>query len=203
MANLETVSSLGVAIGTLVLAVATYGSVRAAKRSAEISERALLISNRPLLVPSHIYDPAEKIRFIDNHWVQLVGGHAYAAVNGGVVYFAISLRNIGQGPAVLERWSFSPEADIDKDERTKHHFRKQNRDMYIAPGDVGFWQGTIRDTKDSQYEQIAKAIRERQLLCIHLEYADQEDQQHKVSRFLLTHQEGDTWLASVSKHWNV
>src|SRR6266567_2434529 len=132
MADLATISSLGVAAGTLVLAVATFGSVQAAKRSAEISERALLLSNRPLLVASHVYDPAEKLRFIDNHWVQVAGGHAYAAVKDGVVYFAISLRNIGQGPAILERWSFNLETEIGKDGMAPHNFRKQNRDIYIA-----------------------------------------------------------------------
>ena len=29
----------------------------------------------------------------------------------------------------------------------------QTRDMYIPPGDVGFWQGALRDPDDPQYER--------------------------------------------------
>src|SRR5258708_22929215 len=78
MADWVTMSSLATAGGTLVLAVATFASVRSANRSAKVSERAFLAANLPLIVPSQLTDPPEKVRFQDDHWVKLPGGHAYA-----------------------------------------------------------------------------------------------------------------------------
>jgi hypothetical protein len=59
MTDWPTIASLATAGGTLVLAVATFSSVRAgqrstriAERSTGIAERALLIGMRPVLVPS-------------------------------------------------------------------------------------------------------------------------------------------------------
>jgi hypothetical protein len=59
MADWPTIASLATADGTLVLAVATFssvrggqGSTRIAERSTGIAERALLVGMRPVLVPS-------------------------------------------------------------------------------------------------------------------------------------------------------
>ena len=46
-----TIASLATAAGTLVLAVATFSSVRSSSRSARIAEQALLADQRPLLMP--------------------------------------------------------------------------------------------------------------------------------------------------------
>ena len=48
MADWVTISSLATAGGTLVLALATFGSVRSANRSARVAEESLLASVRPL-----------------------------------------------------------------------------------------------------------------------------------------------------------
>jgi hypothetical protein len=72
MADWPTIASLATAGGTLVLAVATFSSVRAgrrstriAERSTGIAERALLVGMRPVLVPSRGTDPPETVRFVD------------------------------------------------------------------------------------------------------------------------------------------
>jgi hypothetical protein len=54
MANWVTISALATAAGTLVLAVATFASVRSANRAARVAERALFAGLRPLLVPSRV-----------------------------------------------------------------------------------------------------------------------------------------------------
>lgn len=69
-----TISSLPTAGGTLVLAVATFGSVRSANKAARTAERTLLEGIRPLLVPSRIQDLMEKISFADQHWLRVLGG---------------------------------------------------------------------------------------------------------------------------------
>jgi hypothetical protein len=63
MTDWATISSLATAGGTLVLAVATFGSVRSANRAARAAEESLLDGLRPLLVNSRIQDPPEKISF--------------------------------------------------------------------------------------------------------------------------------------------
>jgi len=160
MANWETISSLATAGGTLILALATFASVRSTSRTAKVSERALLISNRPLLVSSHIYDPEEKIRFKDNRWVKVAGGHAYATATEDSIYFAISLRNTGNGPAVLDRWqvTLSEEAATQRKAPDTANYRRLTRDLYIGAGDTGLWQGTIRDTTDPLFSIVTQTI---------------------------------------------
>jgi hypothetical protein len=70
MAVWETIASLATAGGTLVLAVATFASVRSsnqsartAERAARTAERSLLASQKPLLVNSRAQDPEQKIEF--------------------------------------------------------------------------------------------------------------------------------------------
>ena len=81
MADWVTISSLATAGGTLVLAVATYGSVRSANRSARVAELSLLAGVRPVLIPSRENDPVERVRFGDEQIVT-VPGHG-AAVEVG------------------------------------------------------------------------------------------------------------------------
>ncbi|MGZ4708036.1 MAG: hypothetical protein ACXWBN_04765, partial [Acidimicrobiales bacterium] len=61
MADWQTISSLATAGGTLVLAVATFVSVRSSNRSARVAEQALLTGMRPLLVTSLSDDPIQKV----------------------------------------------------------------------------------------------------------------------------------------------
>ena len=106
MTDWTTISALATAAATLVLAAATFASVRSARRAAVATERALRASIRPVLVPSRFEDPPEKVGFADNHWVTVRGGAAVAETTGDVIYLAIALRNVGDGLAVLDRWDF-------------------------------------------------------------------------------------------------
>ena len=100
-----TVSAMVTGAGTLVLAIATFASVRSSNRSARIAEAALQEQRRPLLVPSRFEDPAQKIMFVDQHWVRATGGHAAAECIDGNVYLAASLRNVGSGMGVCQGWT--------------------------------------------------------------------------------------------------
>jgi hypothetical protein len=68
-----TISALATAGGTLVLAGATYASVRSANRAARVAERSLLAGLRPLLMPSRLDDPPQKVTFVDEVWLSPVG----------------------------------------------------------------------------------------------------------------------------------
>ena len=95
MADWVTISSLATAGGTLVLAVATFSSVRSSNRSARVAERALQAGLRPLLMPSHMEDPPQKVGFVDDHWVMVPGGGGSAEASGEAVYLTLSVRNVG------------------------------------------------------------------------------------------------------------
>jgi hypothetical protein len=55
-----TFASLATAFGTLVLAVATFASIRSANRSARIAQQALAVNLRPLLIASRLTDPRRR-----------------------------------------------------------------------------------------------------------------------------------------------
>jgi len=145
LADITTIAELGTASGTLVLAIATFGATRSANRSARIAERSMLIGMRPTLVPSRPEDRTERVDFAaggGSRSFELTGGTALVVQEGGVSMFAISLRNVGTGAALIEGWNMRrgfmtaevPHSDPDQ-------FQPQRRDLYISPGDTGFWQG--------------------------------------------------------------
>src|SRR3954449_11058161 len=146
MADWVTISSLATAGGTLVLAIATFASVRSANHAARTAERSLLAGLRPLLSNSRLDDPAVKVTFADRHMLYLPGSAAAIEITDDAIYLGISIRNIGSGVAVLDAWRFISDATGDLDEVPDlSTFHRLTRDIYVAPGDVGFWQGALRD----------------------------------------------------------
>lgn len=97
MADWVTISLLAIAGGTLVLAAATFASVRSANRSARVAELALQEQRRPVLVHPRTDDAAETIGFSEGHWLTVRGGGAAVEAVGNAVYLALSLRNVGSG----------------------------------------------------------------------------------------------------------
>jgi hypothetical protein len=93
-----TISSLATAGGTLVLAGATFSAVRSANRSARIAEQGLQEQRRPLLVNARLDDPLQKVMFANGHWLRAEGSQAVIDEDGGTLYLALTLRNVGPGP---------------------------------------------------------------------------------------------------------
>jgi hypothetical protein len=120
-----------------------------------------------------------------------------------VVYLAISLRNAGTGIAVVHGWRFSPTPLLADSEHPSPDFRRQSRDLYIPPGDVGFWQAAFRDPADPQYSEAKKVVESRQPITIDLRYGDHEGGQRMESRFNLLPVREGRWIASASRHHNV
>jgi len=207
----STVSSLATGAGTLVLAVATFASVRSANRAARVAEQALMVNLRPLLVPSRMDDTRQKIFFQEGRHMLLEGGRGGADFENGVVYLGISLRNAGPGIAVLHGWRFLAGVQINPPRPEPETFRHQGRDILIAPGDIGFWQGAFRDSADAQYDEAATAVKsddDEVVLSIDLLYGDNDGGQRVISRMMLRGYKRDQeaerqWIASVVRHWNV
>ena len=131
-----TISSLVTGAGTLVLAVATFGAVRSANRSARIAEAALQEQRRPVLAQSRLEDPVQKLMFVDEHWVSAAGGRAAAEHVDGSVYLAISLRNVGSGIGVCQGWAVRTGFGTSRTMPTPaalEEFRIQTRDLSVQP----------------------------------------------------------------------
>jgi hypothetical protein len=199
-----TISALATAGGTLVLAAATFASVRSAHQAARATERTLLASIRPVLVPSRFEDPTEKVRFGDDHWVKIEGGRAVVETTDEAVYLGIALRNVGSGLAVLDRWDFSADhVTGDFPHRDADEFRRLTRDIYVPASNLGFWQGAFRDPTDPLFAVARNAVAERQMIALDLLYGDHEGGQHTISRFMLVPRDDGQWLAMVVRHWNL
>jgi hypothetical protein len=202
--NWSTISALATGVGTLVLAVATFASVRSSNRSARVAEQALQEQRRPVLAPSRFDDPVQKIMFIEGHWVRAEGARGVAEHVNGNVYLAMSLRNVGAGIGVCQAWAVTP--GLQPPGRAPTHlpeseFRTQTRDLYIPAGDIGMWQGAIRDRDDPVHAGLVAAIDARQPISLELLYSDQVGDQRTITRFGLIPIGDDAWLATVNRHW--
>jgi hypothetical protein len=199
-----TVSSLATGAGTLVLAVATFASVRSANRAARAAEMSLLAGLRPLLVPSRLQDADQKVFFMGGKYMVVPGGRAVAREeDNGDLLVAASLRNAGSGLAVLYGWRFYPRDMRGDDQPGPADFINQTRDLYVSPGDIGFWQGAFRDTANPDYKAARQAIIDAEPLTIDLLYGDQEGGQRVITRFVLRSSREGTWISSATHHWNV
>jgi hypothetical protein len=203
MADWVTISSLATAGGTMVLAVATFASVRSANRSARITELALQEQLRPVLVQSNLDDPVQKIGFSDQHWVKVHGGGAAVDEEGGNLYLVLSVRNVGTGIAVLQAWHPWPEVQYgNPDHVPVEDFRPLTRDLYIPAGGTGLWQGAIRDTSDPAHAPVSAASAGREPIAVDILYSDHMGGQRTISRFALI-PAADGWIGTVSRHWNL
>jgi hypothetical protein len=213
-----TISSLATAGGTLVLAVATFGSIRSANRTARAAERALQIGLRPVLMQSRRDDPPQKIMYGDEQWFKLPGGAAIAQireVNGTeTVYLGISLRNAGSGLAIIHGWVLYPERPraVEQHHPPPENFRLNSRDLYIPVNDTGFWQAAYRSPDDPDYAEAIESVKNRRPMGLDLLYGDHEGGQRVITRFSVmprdqasvTPADGDGWwLPSAVRHWNV
>jgi hypothetical protein len=204
MTDWVTISSLATAGGTLVLALATFASVRSANRAARVAEESLLAGIRPLLIPSRPEDPPVKVGFGDNHFVQSPGGGGTAELTDAAIYLTMSIRNVGHGIAVLHGWRVESSRELGLVDRPAlESFRRLTRDIYIGSGDLGFWQGAFRDPTEKEFDEVRRWIVDPERIVVDLLYGDHQGSQRVISRFsLIPHGEGE-WLASVARHWNV
>ncbi len=200
-----TIASLATAGTTLVLAFATFASVRSGYRTARAAERSLQASLRPLLAPSRLQDASQKVGFADEHWVHVAGSGGAADVTDTAIYLVMSLRNSGNGIAVLHGWKYTPGWEPGNSRHSAiDSFHRLTRDIYVPAGDLGFWQGAVRDPGSAEFSALRDAIQARRRLMIELLYGDYEGGQRTISLFSLRPRDDDGgWLVSVARHWNI
>ena len=210
-----TVAEIGTAVGTLVLAAATFYATRMATRASRVAEQALQVSLRPVLVPSREGDPSETVYWGDGHQIVLPGGYAWAEVVGENVYLAISVRNVGSGLGVLRGWYVRSIGD-DAVPPQPDDFTRQVRDLYVPAGDASFWQASLRAHDDGLHpdQERRRSVRSALVddgdgITVDLLYSDGEGGQPTISRFALLPREeeqgGDAaqLLPTVVRHWRL
>ncbi|MGM7778718.1 hypothetical protein ACSVHC_22250 [Arthrobacter sp. KNU-44] len=199
------ISNLGTALGTTVLAVATFISTRSANRSARLAERALLNGLRPILLPSNWSDAPQKVRFMEGKWMVVRGGHAALEISDNAVYLLMSVRNAGAGVAILHGWHLPPDSRAPLS--PVEEFHRLTRDIYVPANDAGFCQVAIRDPESADFRN-ATAGAAGEGFAVDVLYGDAEGSQRVVSRFFITpgpagHDDDVDWLLMVSRHWNL
>ncbi|MBV8979740.1 MAG: hypothetical protein JO086_02465 [Acidimicrobiia bacterium] len=203
MADAAAIASIISAAGTLVLAGATFAAVRSANTAARTAERSLMAGLRPLLIPSRTTDPPMKVLWSDSHFIRLDGGQAHAAIDSDVIYLALAIRNAGTGMAVLHAWQGSP-ADFDNQVRPDPNtFRRLSIDLFIPPGEPGFWESAYRDPAEPAFKEAADAIANRQALFIDVLYGDQEGGQRAITRFIAVPAGEENWYTQTGRTWNI
>ena len=181
----------------------TYASVRSANRAARVAELSLLAGLRPLLVESGESAETLRINFHDIHGIAVPGGRAAVELIEDRVYVVLSLRNVGSGIAVLHGGTLHPRRqsgnlvlpDVDT-------YRTLLRDLYIPPGDVGYWQIAWRPDETPVPPEILEAIENGELMADVL-YGDFEGGQRAVVRLRLLREENGAWHLSNVRHWQV
>jgi len=103
---------------------------------------------------------------VDEHWANVEGGRASVELVDGNIYLAALLRNVGNGIAVLQGWASPDHVQGVVAMPDPQSFRPQACDLYVPPGDVGFWQAGVRDPADPDYPALREAIEERRLFTI-------------------------------------
>jgi len=203
MVDWPTVASLATALGTLVLAFATFAAVRSANRAARAAERSLLAGLRPLVAAARPQDPPQKVMWADQHFARVEGGRAVVEVVDDVVYLAAALRNTGNGLALLHGWyPYAERRGSEDDHEPPGRFRRLTRDLYVAAGDTGFWQGSIRDADDPHRPDMLRAIEAHDPLTVDILYGDHEGGQRAIARFALTPLD-EVYLFAPVRYWNI
>jgi hypothetical protein len=135
-----------------------------------------------------------------------------------VVYLAMLVRNVGNGMAIIDAWQpFAGQLKSDDPWGSLEDFRPQTRALWIAPNDVAFWQGALRDESNELQRSISVAVADG-ALTVDLLYSDHEGGHRTVSRFSLICREGhridegthgeqhggrQNWWVSLSRHRNL
>ncbi|HUC59861.1 MAG TPA: hypothetical protein VMA95_20845 [Streptosporangiaceae bacterium] len=201
--NAEAIASLTTALGTLVLAVATFGATRSANRASRIAERSLLATLRPLLMTTQLGDPRQKVGFADDHWTHIEGVGATFEQGDDVIYLVVGLRNFGNGIGIITGWNPTPERIFSRAHEDPEKFRRQTRSLYIAPAGLGFWQGALRDPAEPVYEGFAQAIKNRTPVTVDILYTDMNGGQCTITRLIINPGQQDHWYAVVAQHWQL
>src|SRR5439155_26018284 len=133
--------------------------------------------------------------------IAVPGGRAAIEIVDDNLYVVLSVRNVGSGIAVLHGGVVYPrrERPVSRDVPPLESFRLLTRDIYIPPGDVGFWQIAFRDDTEERRELLAGV--EAGLLAADVLYGDFEGGQRAVVRYAIGREDDGAWHLTTVSHW--
>ena len=82
-------------------------------------------------------------------------------------------------------------------------FIRLTRDLYVAPGVTGFWQGTFRDPRAPAFAAARELFAAGNRVRLEILYSDQDGGQRTITQFALLPREDGGWLAAETRHWNL
>ncbi len=84
-------------------------------------------------------------------------------------------------------------------------FVAQQRSLYVPAGDVGYWQGAIRegDTDRGDAEALRQAIRTGGRIMLRLRYGDQDGGHDTITAYTISPDENGDWLIGIARHWSL
>jgi hypothetical protein len=167
-----------------------------------VAEISLLAQLRPLLVESAEDDPVQHAGFYDvPEPFAVPGGGAFVGERNGNLYVVLSLKNVGPGIAVLHGGHVHPD-DLPSrpDHAAPEAMHMLQRDIYIEPGGVGYWQVAYRED-DEHRRQLLETIRAGSISCEIL-YGDYEGGQRVITR-LVARRIGEQWQVTTIRHWQL
>ena len=141
--------------------------------------------------------------FSEGRYLAAPGGAGVADASDEAVLFAAALRNVGAGIAVLHGWHFYPEIERTAEHLPIEEYTRLTRDIFIAPGEVGFWQGTFRDASAPAFTEARQIVETNGGWTVEVLYGDAEGGQRMISRYAMLPREDGGWLASAGRHWYV
>lgn len=199
------VAGIATAVGTALLAVATFLSTRTANRAARSAERARLEGLQPILTPSPWDAPVQKVSFVDAKLLHVSGGRAAIEVEDRVIYMIISIRNVGRGLAVLHGWALPPDRAAHRTALTDFHLLQ--RDIFVAPDYDGFVQIASREPGSAEFAALAAGSK-ADTFWVDILYSDIESTQRLITRFAMgTAPEGSDlhgeWIVSAVRYWTL
>lgn len=201
VAGWATVSSPAIAGGTLVLAVASLAPVRSADRAALSAERAVL---RPLPVSSRLEAPEQKLIGTTGTARAREAVRGLSPAAGGDLYLAASIRNIGPGLGVTHgRLPVEHPADPTGGHPPSESFRPQTRDLYLAPGDPGFWHAANPRPGRPGPRGAPPVARQPRARPHRPPLRDHEVGRRTISRLALIPRHEGAWICQVVRHWNL
>jgi hypothetical protein len=201
VADWVTISALATAGGTLALAVTTYASVRSANRASRVAELSLMAGLRPLLVESGENDRVQHVNFMDVTGLEVPGGGAFVGEVDGSIFVVLSLKNVGPGIAVMHGGRvYGTQVTSRPDHSPVEEMRMLQRDLYIAAGDVGYYQIAFRegdDVPEGLQDAIAGGV-----ISVEVLYGDYEGGQRVITRYGVRLVNG-AWQVTTIRHWQL
>ena len=94
------------------------------------------------------------------HWISVGGGRAVAEHRGNVIYLVMSVRNVGAGHRRCSRAGRRVRRSLRGRRATRPRGRRAplSRDLYVPAGDIGIWQGALRDPDHEQHGALRDVI---------------------------------------------